>query len=174
MQAPETSGWLWQFKSCERGGEASRRRETLSRRIYSRRLGSARVESPRARASIISGKFQTGSRGFARAEAAGKSVNVGGSFEAARFFFFPSLSAAGDEIRLQGERDGASRRAGCGNWLPVLPKQPQTEISSEFPIPRKEYTTFPVFGATSGRRVIPFTPLKFFHSGSSDSYRICI
>lgn len=28
---PKTSGWLWQYKSCERGGEASRCWESLSR-----------------------------------------------------------------------------------------------------------------------------------------------
>lgn len=132
-----------------REAEASRRRETLSRRVYSRRLGSSRL----ARAPVfISGKFQTGSRGLASAEAAGKSVNAGGSFEKDPRPF--SLSAAGDEIRLRDERDGASGRAGCGNWLPVLPKLVQTEISSEFPIPRKEYTTFPVFGTTSGPWVV--------------------
>lgn len=65
-QAPETSGWLWQFKSCER-----RRRcdaERPYRAAYTRRA----VESRRSRAGIISGKFQTGSRGLAPAEAAEK------------------------------------------------------------------------------------------------------
>lgn len=73
----ETSDWLWQFKSCERGGGVATSGDLIAPRI----LAAARLESPRARASIISGKFQTGSRGLASAEAARKSVNAGGSFE---------------------------------------------------------------------------------------------
>lgn len=49
---------------------------------------------------------------------------------------------------------GALGRAGRGNWLPVLPEQPQTEISSELPISREEYATFPVFDAAGGPGVV--------------------
>jgi len=101
--------------------------------------------SSRSRAGIISGKFQTGNRGLASAAAAGKSVNVvGGSFEKDS----ASLPLGMDRTPLARRGAGTSGRVGCGNWLPAFfPEQPQTEISSELPISRKECTTFPVSGA---------------------------
>lgn len=101
----ETSDWLWQFKSCERGGGVATPGDLIAPRI----LAAARLESSRARASIISGKFQTGSRGLAPAEAAGKSVNVGGSFEkdSPPLSRFPRL-----EMKSVCETKGTVRRNG--------------------------------------------------------------
>jgi len=163
VQAPETSGWLWQFKSYERG---ERRRDAAGRPYRA----AARLESPRARASIISGKFQTGSRGLASAEAAGKSVNVGGSFE---------KDPLPLPLPLHGWRwnPPARRERWCvetGEMWKLASSSSKATSNKEFSIFRKEYTTFPIFGTTSGPRVILFTSVKFFYSDSNDSYQICI
>jgi len=116
-QTSETSGWLWQFKSCgkeeekreeekregkeeerERGrqAKASRRRETLSRRAFSGRRG----ESP-----VL---FPVNSRPEAAGRPREKALNAGGSFQKD-----PADSPADGNLAAKGE--GSERAAGRGN-----------------------------------------------------------
>lgn len=166
---PETSGWLWQFKSCERGGGVATPGDLIAPRI----LAAARLESPRARAPVL---FPVNSR----PEAAVLPLRGGRGKKRKRWRLVwersssssSPLSAAEDEIRLRGEWDGAPRRAGCGNWLPVLPEQPQTErYHRNFLFLEKNILHF---RSARGPQVIPFKPVKFFHSNSNDSCQICI
>lgn len=170
VQAPETSDWLWQFKSCERGGGVATPGDLIAPCI----LAAARLESPRARASIISGKFQTGSRGLAPAEAAGKSVNVGGSFEKEPPPF-PSLSL---RLKMKSvcEAKGTVRRDGRDVEIgfQFFQSNLKQRYHRNFPFLKRLYYISGRHHRSGPQVVTPFKPVKFFHSKSNDSYQICI